>query len=217
MRYLACCLLLVSVGVVAACSGASSSSGVGTGGSGNGTGTGGGGGLILTGGSGGGSGGLGDKLNQTPPCNQTNPGVDGDGDGFTPGQGDCNDCTQQMNPGAYDYVANGVDEDCNGTPDDEPLGCDTQTYDVGYGDPEVAARAIGLCRSDRHVVGPGQREVRQGRQPGMADLSHEFATFGPNVTPREGANVPRSRARRASDRSWLWRRACGAPLLDQGA
>ncbi len=222
MRYIACCLLLVSVGVVAACSGASSGSGVGTGGSGNGTGTGGGGGLILTGGSGGGSGGLGDKLNQTPPCNQTNPGVDGDGDGFTPGQGDCNDCTQQMNPGAYDYVANGVDEDCNGTPDDEPLGCDTQTYDVGYGDPEVAARAIGLCRKATATSWGlvSAKYVKADGSPGMADLSHGLLpTFGPNVTPREGTNMlalSSGTARRPTDPGFQSPEGMWGPLLDQG-
>jgi hypothetical protein len=146
------------------------------GGSANGSGTGGGGGKITT----------------APPCEQNTPGVDSDGDGFDPGNGDCNDCTNQMNPGAYDYPANGIDEDCNGTPDDEPSGCDSQTVDIGYGDPVTAARVIGICRdatptswglvSAKYVMADGA--------PGMNDLSHGLLpSFGPNVSPREGSNM----------------------------
>ncbi len=80
-------------------------------------------------------------------------------------QGDCNDCTAQMNPGAYDYPGNGVDEDCDGIPDDEPTGCDKQTVDIAYNDPMAAAKAIGLCRVAKgKQLGRGQREVRQGRR-----------------------------------------------------
>lgn len=191
--------LVVSVGALAAafagCSSASSGNTVNSGGSSasGGSQSGGSGGINIGGSSaGGGSGGQGGKLNQAPPCDKTDGAVDSDGDGFTPAQGDCNDCTDQMNPGAYDYEGNGVDEDCNGTPDDEPVGCDTQTFDVGYGDPEVAAQAIGICRkatgsswglvSAKYVLADGTGTP--------SDLSHGLLpSFGPNVAPREGINM----------------------------
>ncbi|HQP34260.1 MAG TPA: hypothetical protein PLI95_03750, partial [Polyangiaceae bacterium] len=47
-----------------------------------------------------------------------------DKDGYSVEQGDCNDCTPLMNPGAYDYPGDGIDEDCNEVDDDEPSGCD---------------------------------------------------------------------------------------------
>jgi hypothetical protein len=193
MRLLACSLVLVSIGAggaLVACSSAGGNN-QGMGGSGAG-GTGATGGIVITGGTGGGSAGFGGKLNQTPPCTKTDPNVDADGDGFTPGQGDCNDCSAQMNPGAYDYPGNGVDEDCNGIPDDEPTGCDTQTYDVGYGDPEVAARAIGICRK-ASATSWGLVSARYTTADGTGtpnDLSHGLLpNFGPNVATREGTNM----------------------------
>ncbi len=162
----------------------------GAGGAGAIGGNGGSGAVIGTGG--GGGNGTGGKLGTTPPCNSTDPNADADGDGFTPAAGDCNDCTDQMNPGAYDYAGNGVDEDCNGTPDDEPTGCDTQTFDIGYGDPMVAAQAIGLCRvaqgSSWGVV--SAKYVKADGSPGMNDVSHGLLpSFGPNVQPRDGTNM----------------------------
>jgi len=61
----------------------------------------------------------------TGPCTYK-PGdtVDHDGDGWSDADGDCNDCNKFINPGAYDVPNDGIDEDCNGTPDDEPAGCD---------------------------------------------------------------------------------------------
>ena len=41
--------------------------------------------------------------------------------------------------------ANGIDEDCNGTPDDEPVKCDTGLA-LGSADPFDGARAVDLCR-----------------------------------------------------------------------
>lgn len=80
-----------------------------------------------------------------PPCNVNDPNADNDGDGYTIGQGDCNDCSAKVNPGAYDFPGNGVDEDCNGTVDDELLGCD-QGLPIDGMNPLDAARSLGLCR-----------------------------------------------------------------------
>lgn len=74
------------------------------------------------------------------------PGPDADNDGFTEAEGDCNDCSEQINPGAYDFPDNGFDEDCSGA---DALAaeavCDSGLA-IDSGSPEDAARAIGLCR-----------------------------------------------------------------------
>lgn len=163
-----------------------------TGGGGAGAQTGGGGSAGLNLGGNGGSAAGGGVLNTTPDCSVQSPGADLDADGFTPAQGDCNDCTAQMNPGAFDYPGNGVDEDCNGAPDDEPVSCDQTVFDLGYGDPMIAAEVIGLCRraagQSWGVV--SAKYVKADGSAGMNDLSHGLLSgFGPNVQPRSGLTM----------------------------
>lgn len=45
----------------------------------------------------------------------TGPNRDEDGDGYTIGEGDCNDADPAVNPGAREIPDNRVDEDCDGT------------------------------------------------------------------------------------------------------
>lgn len=147
MRVRAClsavALLAGAGAIVFGCSSANSGSGFGEGSQGGSSGSGGSGGLFNT--DGGNLGVDSGILTGTPPCDNADPNADNDHDGFTPAQGDCNDCTDQMNPGAYDYPGNGVDEDCNGTPDDEATSCDQ--VPVGSGSSAIdAARALGICR-----------------------------------------------------------------------
>ncbi|MBI5536606.1 MAG: putative metal-binding motif-containing protein [Deltaproteobacteria bacterium] len=202
------------VAVVVGCSSASGDSIFdknGGGGSGAGTGKGGGGGTVIIGGGNGGNGG---DIN--PPCGQTDPGGDLDGDGYTVGDGDCNDCSVAMNPGAYDFSGNGVDEDCNGTPDDEPFGCD-QGLPIEGNDAMDAAKSLGLCKfaqegatgkdktwgvlSARYVFADGATSSKmpdslysctgkggQGSPPN--DLSHGLLPkFGSSVKTREGSSM----------------------------
>jgi hypothetical protein len=75
-----------------------------------------------------------------------------DKDGWTPNQGDCNDCDPDVNPGAIDtwhQPANGGagfwgNEDCSGSPGDNAKPCDTGLAldDVAAAD---GAKAIELC------------------------------------------------------------------------
>ena len=188
--------ITLSAVALSACSSSTGSGGLpqgagGTVGAGGSGGSGVGGSIINTDG-GNGTAGIGGVLNAAPPCNNTDPNGDGDGDGFTPATGDCNDCTLQMNPGAVDFPGNGVDEDCNGVPDDEPANCDTNPFDIGYGDPNTAAQVIGICRTQ---TGPSwglisaQYTLADG-SPGMNPVSHGLLqTFGPNVGAREGLNM----------------------------
>lgn len=75
---------------------------------------------------------------------------DRDGDGFA-GTVDCNDCVPQINPGAYDFPGNGIDEDCSGA--DDPV-CNDRDLPVGDATPMEAVRAMGLCRvADRDSWG----------------------------------------------------------------
>lgn len=117
---------------------------------------------------------------------------DHDGDGFSFEQGDCNDCDPNANPGAYDVFGGvdggpGVDEDCNGIADDEPIECD-DGIDIASNDPMAAARAIGLCRvavpnatgKDRTWGVLSAKYVKVDGTPGMNDLSH-------GILPKFGA------------------------------
>ncbi|MFO0593556.1 MAG: choice-of-anchor L domain-containing protein [Polyangiaceae bacterium] len=163
----------------------------GSGGSGAGA-IGGGGNDINLGGSGGGTGG---PLQQEPKCEGVDPNIDNDGDGFSGAQGDCNDCTPQMNPGAQDYPGNNIDEDCNGAKDDNPTNCDGG-LNLSSPDPMDGARAMGLCKvaqgaswgvvSAQYITADGQPlesfdfdKIGWGILPG----------FGPAVKPQEGAKV----------------------------
>jgi hypothetical protein len=112
-------------------------------------------------------------------------------------------------PGAFDFPGNGVDEDCSGAPDDEPLGCDVGAVDVGYGDPMAAATTLGLCRQ---AQGPSwgvvsAKYVLADGSPGMNDFSHGLLpSFGPAVMPREGMNMlalSNGTARRPGDPGYI--------------
>lgn len=111
--------------------------------------------------------------------------------------------------GAFDFPGNGEDEDCSGTPDDEPTGCDSSVVDIGYGDPMVAATSLGLCRA---AQGPSwgvvsAKYVLADGSAGMNDVSHGLLpSFGPNVIPREGQSMlglSSGTARRPGDPGYL--------------
>ncbi len=84
-------------------------------------------------------------------CNGTeDDSLDADGDGVTTCGGDCCDVAgpgcptpETMNPGAFDYPGNGLDEDCSGAPDDAAASCDEGL--AGGTDPADLAHAFDLC------------------------------------------------------------------------
>jgi hypothetical protein len=160
----------------------------------------------------GGGGNGGTNVQIDPPCGNVDDGVDRDGDGFNVAQGDCNDCSPQMNPGAYDFANNGVDEDCNGTKDDEPFGCD-QGLPLDGNDPMDAAKSLGLCKfadaggtgwgviSARYVFADGSTSSQmpqsfmtctgnggQGSPPN-AQSHGILPSFGNQLQPREGKSM----------------------------
>lgn len=82
--------------------------------------------------------------------------TDHDGDGFSFTNGDCNDCDPNTNPGAFDVPKNMIDEDCSGTADDEPTGCDSQAT-LTSTDPFNAVLAIDICRKTTETAMGKQR------------------------------------------------------------
>lgn len=191
--------LVIPVGVLAAsaaivaCSATADDNGFNDGlTTGSGTGSGGaGGGLIgFTTGAGVGGGILGTE----PPCEGVDPNIDNDGDGWTGAAGDCNDCTELMNPGAMDYPGNAIDEDCNGADDDNPGSCDTGL--ALNGTARDGARAMGVCKDSmgdawglvnaEWVTADGQPLANYdpaGDGVGILD------GFGPNVDVQEGVKL----------------------------
>lgn len=184
---------VVALGVACSATRPGTSFGGPTGTGGGATGGGQGGGDLHTGtGTGGSGAGI---LQVAPPCEGMDPQTDNDGDGFTGAQGDCNDCTAQMNPGAFDYPGNDIDEDCNGKADDTPVDCDGALALDGS-DAMDGAKALGLCKladgprwgvvSARWVTADGQPLV----QVDPSGLGHGvLGGFGPKVKPQEGSKL----------------------------
>lgn len=128
-------------------------------------------------------------------CREAN-GIDDDGDGWSEAEGDCDDCRRAINPGAYDYPGNRIDEDCSGVPDDEPTDCDVGAS-IEDPDARAAVRALGLCRwASADASGKEKtwgvlsaKYVKPDGTPLSEPLSHGLLpAFGVNV-PREGKTM----------------------------
>ncbi|WP_437632671.1 choice-of-anchor L domain-containing protein [Sorangium sp. So ce854] len=155
------------------------------------------------------------------------PNADGDGDGFTPAGGDCNDADANVNPGAIEVVvtepdAGGqvpapADEDCDGAVDNVAPPCD-EGLALDDFDPMNGARAIDLCAvaspgdarwgvlSARYVRGDG---TRAGRSPAVG----LFDGFGPNVHVQGGARLlalSTGRARLPGHPDACWSESCSS-------
>ncbi len=134
-------------------------------------------------------------------CSVTDVNADMDKDGWTPAQGDCNDCDPNVNPGAIDvlHTSDGGaptwgDEDCSGTPGDSAQPCDTSLA-LGSVDPKDGAKSIELCRTatdtDRkygvisaaYVRADGAPNSTPGLQVGIK------SSWGANVKTRAGTNL----------------------------
>ena len=123
---------------------------------------------------------------------------DHDGDGYDGDAGDCMDCDPFINAGANDF-ANGIDDDCNGTVDDEPKNCDgalplstTNIWDH--------ARAIDICRQTTQnatgtarswgLITAASKLVQADRTSTPHILSHGImSNFGNNNVPYVGTRM----------------------------
>ena len=161
-------VLVVGVVSLVACGATDPRHGGGTGSNGN---NGGGSG---TGGGGSGSGG--------GPCNSTDPNADADGDGYTPAQGDCNDCDPNINPGAVDVMG---DNDCDGMVDDHSV-CDAAL--VGKTDAASIAQAMDVCDS-RFLKNATFGTPANSMGVNDTRARNILASFGSNWTPHKGGNM----------------------------
>jgi hypothetical protein len=77
-------------------------------------------------------------------CNAISPDPNGDQDhdGYTPAQGDCNDCLAGVNPGALEIPGNNLDDDCNGVTDEAAPSCDPM---IGAKDGTSLAKSFEQC------------------------------------------------------------------------
>ena len=71
--------------------------------------------------------------------------ADLDGDGWSPCDGDCDDGDPLVNPGAFDIVGNGKDDNCNGVIDETPSICSTNS-DFFSVTADQQAEAMELCQ-----------------------------------------------------------------------
>jgi hypothetical protein len=97
--------------------------------------------------------------------------IDGDNDGFTPNEGDCDDDDKKIHPDA-DEKCNNVDDDCDGTKDNDPVDGDTYYEDWdsdGYGDANNPMEACDQpngyvtndddCDDTSSLIRPGGNEI----------------------------------------------------------
>lgn len=135
---------------------------------------------------------------------------DVDQDGYQAADGDCDDGSATINPGAMDIPDNGVDDDCSGEVDDEASSCDEELS--ADGDAESAAKALGICRTTNssargrertwgllaarfvypdgttRSLTPDESMDCQDAVDGPDPRSHGIlSSFGPNVAARQGS------------------------------
>jgi Putative metal-binding motif len=126
------------------------------------------------------------------PC-MSLPNDDLDQDGYTPAQGDCDDCNPDVHPGAFDFPGNMLDDDCDGVLDNAAPACD-QALAVDDADPANAVKAVDLCK---FAAGPkdwgvmsAKWTMADGTPPPVNpkyDLGHGILTgLGPNVHVQAG-------------------------------
>jgi hypothetical protein len=136
------------------------------------------------------------------PCDG-DPAADGDGDGFTELEGDCNNCDKNVSPGAIEVIITeavgdgGIpepaDEDCDEQIDEVEPDCDGALA-IDDTDPINAAKAIDICQvateADKSWGVLEARYVRANGQPTspMIDVGL-LDGFGSGVSTQKGARM----------------------------
>jgi hypothetical protein len=139
---------------------------------------------------------------------------DVDGDGWTPAEGDCCDAPGDgcavpalVNPGAFDFPGDGVDEDCNGVADDSGVSCD-DALASDTSDAADYAKALDVCSSTTET--PPKAEQRYGlisAALSLADGSGVPAVISRAIRPSFGGVT----ARRGSSMTVLATGSAAAP------
>lgn len=135
--------------------------------------------------------------------------LDQDGDGWTPADGDCCDVVtptcpkpELVNPGAFEYLGNGTDDDCDATTPDlavSPQCSSSALFSNVTGDdlvkamdicqftteaPPLAGKKWGVIKTALRLAdGTTALPASDNVQVGV------LADFGPNVTPVKGATM----------------------------
>lgn len=122
-------------------------------------------------------------------CGAT-PNADSDRDGWSIEAGDCNDCTAQFNPSAYDSPATPWDEDCDGQNAAADTLCDGALA-IDSNLPGDAARAIDLCSPANQSWGLlSSRYTRPDLLDApYSDLQHGLVPSFGAITPRVGQRM----------------------------
>ncbi len=129
--------------------------------------------------------------------------ADTDGDGWTKCNGDCCETPSQcsapklVNPGAFEFAGNGVDDDCDGSTDNTLTGCDTGLASSSANGMDYA-KAIDLCQTT--TESPPLNQKKWGVINGTFSLAGGTGTpnayarsiragFGNNVAPKLGQTL----------------------------
>ncbi|UQA64016.1 hypothetical protein E8A73_045105 [Polyangium aurulentum] len=139
---------------------------------------------------------------EAPTCTPKGPEDDVDGDGYTPNQGDCNDCDKNTNPNAVEVPTtegDPHDENCDGNIDEPPPPPCDDALVIDTEEPLDAAYAVDLCKMSTGPYDWGlvsaQWVMADGSPPPPSDLvnfhlGHGMLTgFGPNITMRRGKHM----------------------------
>jgi hypothetical protein len=124
-----------------------------------------------------------------------NPAADNDGDGYLYAD-DCDDTNKLINPGAFDVLGDGTDNDCNGKVDDAPA-CDTGLA-LDTTDPMNFAKSLGLCNATTAsatgkakiwgVISATLKTVDGAQDPLPVQYGLE-AAWGTAVRPKDGSTI----------------------------
>jgi hypothetical protein len=139
-----------------------------------------------------------------PPvtCTPKGPDDDVDGDGFTPNEGDCNDCDKNANPNAVEVPTvdgEAHDENCDGNIDEAAAPPCDDLLAIDSEEPLDAAYAADLCKMSNGAADWGLVSAKwvmaDGSPPPVANLVNfhlghgMLKGFGPNITTRRGKHM----------------------------
>jgi len=156
------------------------------------------------------------------------PDSDCDHDGYTVAQGDCCDTAggcaglpDQVNPGAFEVLGNGVDENCNGLVDTADT-LDVAPCDLALAsnstNPIDAAKALDICRTyDAGTWGliSAEWQLTNGQALSFADGKSIRPGFGASWLPQRGTRLLVISSGLAADATQTSPGPNGGPMIEQ--